>query len=79
MGCSGARTRTVRCTSPRATTAASNKFWYPAPENQYARFIWNGYRNLASFVTTPGGTGSRWLTDAEKTAALSAAGAPATP
>ena len=56
-----------------------NKFWYPAPENQYARFIWNGYHNLASFVTVPGGTGSRWLTDNEKTAALSAAGAPAAP
>ncbi len=58
---------------------ATNKFWYPAAENQYARFIWDGYRNLSSFVTVPGGTGSRWLTDAEKSAALAAGGAPASP
>jgi hypothetical protein len=58
---------------------ASNEFWYPAPENTYARFIWDGYRNMASFVTVPGGTGSRWLTDSEKTVALSTAGIPAAP
>ena len=58
---------------------ANNKFWYPAAENQYSRFIWDGYRNMSSFVTVPGGATSRWLTDTEKTTALSAAGAPAAP
>ena len=56
-----------------------NKFWYPAPENQYARFIWNGYHNLASFVTVPGGIGSSYMTAADATAALTAKGIPVNP
>ena len=50
-----------------------------ALENSYARFIWNGYQNLASFVTVPGGTGSGYMSTIEKGAALSADGAPANP
>jgi len=58
---------------------ANNRFWYTAPENSYPRFIWNGYQNLASFVTVPGGAGSSYMSSADKTAALSAAQLPATP
>ena len=57
----------------------NNRFWYPAAENSYPRFIWDGYQDLASFVTVPGGTGSSYVSATEKSTALSSAGVPATP
>jgi hypothetical protein len=58
---------------------SNNAFYYPAPENQYARFIWDGYRNMASFVTVPGGAGSFYLSAGEAEQALTAAGIPVAP
>jgi len=58
---------------------ADNRFYYPGPENQYGRFVWNGVRQLASFVTVPGGTGSAYMTTADAMAALAAKGIPGTP
>ena len=58
---------------------SNNRFYYPAPENQYARFIWNGYKYMATFVTVPGGTGSSYMTTADAIAALAANGIPANP
>jgi nitrous oxidase accessory protein NosD len=57
---------------------AANRYWYkPEPS---ARFDWNGLiSTLSAFNATPGEEGGRYLTDAEKAAALQAAGVPASP
>jgi len=63
----------------------NNRFYYANPdgssasENQYPRFIWNGYHTMATFQTVPGGTGSNYMTQADATAALTAAGLPLVP
>lgn len=58
---------------------SNNRVYYPAPENQYARFIWNGYHQLATFRNTAGGTGSYYISASEANAALDAAGVPLNP
>ena len=58
-----------------------NAYWFPGPEDERVRFEWKGegHRSLAAFNATPGGEGGRYLSDAEKDAALAAAGIPASP
>ncbi len=63
----------------------NDRFYYAnpdgslAPENQYLRFIWDGYRSATTFRTTPGGQGASYATQADATAILTAAGVPSTP
>jgi len=52
---------------------ANNAYWGTAP------FAWNGNLNLAGYNATPGEENGRYLTDAEKVAALTAAGIPLQP
>lgn len=59
---------------------ARNQFWFAAPEPSSGRFEWNGTRRtLAAFELTPGEEGGRYLTLAEKTAGIGAAGVPPEP
>jgi parallel beta-helix repeat protein len=58
---------------------ALNLFWFPDLEGQYGRFGWasKAMRSLSEFNATPGGGGSsRYMSNAEKDEALSAAGIP---
>lgn len=60
--------------------ALNNKFWYPNPENQY-RFQWGNtqYNLIANFAQTPGGTGSTYITTAQKDSILAANNMPQCP
>jgi len=61
---------------------ARNLYYYVGAEgtNAFPRFAWdNGYERLADFNATPGEENGRYMTLAEKNAALSAAGIPLTP
>jgi parallel beta-helix repeat protein len=58
---------------------SNNRFYYPSPENQYARFIWNGYHFLATFVNVPGGSGSSYMSATSANTALAAKGVPTNP
>lgn len=55
---------------------SDNSFWYDEPEGAELRFKWvsDGYWTVSAFSTSPGGQGSRNLTDAEKDEILAAAG-----
>jgi nitrous oxidase accessory protein NosD len=61
-------------------SGSGNRFWDAAPEPASCRFEWSGcIDRLAAFSSTPGGNGSRYLTDEEAHAALGASGVPAEP
>jgi parallel beta-helix repeat protein len=63
----------------------NDRFYYAnpdgssAPENQYPRFIWDGYRTAASFRTTAGGQGASYVAQTDATTILTAAGLPLKP
>jgi hypothetical protein len=60
--------------------ATNNRYWYPSSENGWWRFWWvSGVSYLTDFNHMPGGTGSQYLTDAQRDQILSTAGIPATP
>jgi parallel beta-helix repeat protein len=57
----------------------NNAFWYEGAEGP-SRWAWAGdKKHLADFGLTPGGAGSAYLSDAEKTSILTARGVPLTP
>jgi parallel beta-helix repeat protein len=59
---------------------ANNRYWLDAPEPTWCRFAWQGcHGTLAAFNATPGEEGGRYLTLAERDAALAAAGIPLAP
>ena len=59
---------------------SNNEFWYPGPEDQFSRFVWNGgHSTLSGFSHTPGGRDSRYLTAKEKDTLLEAARVPIGP
>ena len=64
-----------------ANRGSGNLFWYAArDEPSSPRFAWDGdIARLSAFGATPGGTASRYVTEAESQAALGEAGVPATP
>jgi parallel beta-helix repeat protein len=52
-----------------------NNFWYSGAESCCYRYSWNGpIQKLSTFAATPGNSGGRYLTTAEKNQALAAAG-----
>ena len=54
---------------------SNNVVWYPASEAGQARFQYGGtHSSVTSFAATVGGTGTRYLSDSEKSQALTAAG-----
>ena len=63
----------------------NDRFYYANPdgsaaaENQYARFIWDGYRTANSFRTTPGGQGTSYTSQSDASTILTAAGLPLKP
>jgi nitrous oxidase accessory protein NosD len=61
-------------------TGSGNRFWHETPEPTSCRFEWAECIDaIGAFSTTPGGSGSTYLTDAAAHAALSKAGVPAHP
>ena len=61
-----------------ANTGSGNRYWIGAAEPTAYRFGWaGGQSTLAAFNATPGEEGGTYLTDAERDAALGAAGIPA--
>jgi hypothetical protein len=60
--------------------ATNNRYWYPMAENGWWRFMWaGGVSYLTDFNHMPGGTGSQYLTDAQRDQILESAGIPNTP
>ena len=52
----------------------SNTYWYPTPENGFARFGWDGpVAHLSDVSATPAGSGS-YLSDADEQQVLIAGG-----
>ena len=61
---------------------ANNKYWYTTSEGSWERFRWQRpptLKLLSEFDATPGEAGGRYLTQAEKDAALSGEGIPTAP
>ena len=59
---------------------AGNRFWHESREPSGCRFEWSDcIDSIAAFSTTPGGSDSTYLSDAEAHAALADAGVPARP
>jgi hypothetical protein len=60
---------------------ANNAYWFPDAEGgDQVRFAWNGpITHLDDFSNTPGGSGSSYLSDAQKDAVLSGHDMPASP
>ena len=56
----------------------NNHFWYAVPESGAPRFEWgpSSFGSLLSFVQTPGGVGSSYLSDAAKNQLLTSLGIP---
>jgi parallel beta-helix repeat protein len=61
--------------------AINNRYWYTTTEGTLTRFEWKGiqYAKLASFNSTAGEEGSRYLTQSEKDAVVANKGIPANP
>jgi hypothetical protein len=57
--------------------ALNNRVWYDLAEDMSVRFSWSTqYRFLADFLLVPGGTGTRYMSTAEMTQALTARAMP---
>jgi parallel beta-helix repeat protein len=60
-------------------SGSDNRFWYPGAENGSIRFAWDGcITSITSFSSTPGGQGSRYMSDATVQELLSSTGIPLT-
>jgi hypothetical protein len=72
---------TPLCAAGANNRGAANQFWDVRPEPEWARYGWCGHVDtLAAFNATPGGGGSStYLSQAQLSAILSAAGMPPTP
>ncbi len=66
------------CSSTGNNWGQNNAFWSPSGQGSL-HFDWCGGMSWASFVASPGGQGSRYLSAAEKDQALSSKGIPTTP
>ena len=66
---------------PRATTAGqATSYFYPAPEDRFWRFVWDGGRStLSDFNGTPGEQDGTYLTSQQTETILTEAGVPIAP
>ena len=59
---------------------ANNSYWYPSAEDNHDRFSWqHGFQKLSDFSGTPGDSGGKYLSQADRDASLNSAGVPLSP
>jgi parallel beta-helix repeat protein len=70
----------VMFSSSSGNRSSGNQFFYAAPEGA-SRWAWDGrdYSGLTSFASTPGGSGSTYLSSTQATTILNASGVPLAP